>query len=839
MEAPRGGRGAALAGALLGALLAAGRAPAQDEEYPPGTFRLTEAVDLNLQPVAVEIPARFSQIPAHTLNLPPGFSVSVFAAEGLRNPRFLAVDPQGVLHLANMGAGQILALPDQDQDGVADRVIVAARGFAEANNLAFYKGYMYVGDTHQLVRLRDNDGDLVYEERQVLAEWPSPGPCCENGWHTTRTIAIDRVREKLYVGIGAPCDLCRSEKPFKADTLEPLPPSPEWGAILEFNLDGTGRRIFATGMRNVVGMDIHPLTNELWGDHNGYDLGGPEAPPEWIDVIRDGDFMGYPFVYGYQVPIDFTSFAAFNSSPEHLEAVRSQRLDKVEELYLKVGVLPLTGEDSLRIARQKRPAALVPAHLAPLGLYFYTRDLFPPRFRNAAFAALHNGRLRGSLAAVPGHKVIALFSRPDGSGARVGDFITGFVTGTERRDVWGMPVGLVADSLGNLYVSSNAGNYMVLRISHSFVSGEWQHNLPDSLAVGSLLRVEALVRLLRLDPGARAPVVRADLSAFGGPAEQMLEAQGDSTYRLEAALPVSGPTGLRTLAVRVSQDPGRPGYSLTLDKTIAVVPAGDLAVLGDALAAGWQAAGKAGGQAPVFGGTGPVYAGERAGAFPVRPERSVVNWEVELRAAAPISPFGFSVLRFAFHPGDLEGPLVKSLVLSLEGRKRKVVDLLRGDEEVRVELERREWQVIEVPLGDLGAGDLVEAIRFSGNLTGTFYLDDLRLVAPPVPHPTAVLGEEGEALPPAFSLEPNYPNPFNGETLIRFALPAPAEVELAVYNLAGQRVKVLAAGSRAAGRYALPWDGRDEQGRALASGVYLCRLRGGERIELGKLLLLR
>ena len=820
--------------ALIGA-----SAFAQEEKYPPGTFRLTPAVDLQLQPVEVGIPDQFSQIPAHVLNLPPGFSVSVFAAEGLRNPRFLAFSPEGVLHLSNMGAGQILALPDRDQDGVADQVIIAARGFAEANNMAFYNGYMYVGDTHQLLRFRDADGDLVYEERQILAELPSPGPCCENGWHTTRTIAIDRIREKLYVGIGAPCDLCRSEKPFNADTLEPLPPNPEWGAILEFNLDGTGRRIFATGMRNVVGLDIHPLSNELWGDHNGYDLGGPHAPAEWIDIIRENDFMGYPFVHGYQAPIDFTSFDAFNLDPEHAAAVRAQRLDKVENLYLKVGVLPLTGADSLRIARQKRPVALVPAHLAPLGLYFYTRDLFPPRFRNAAFVALHNGKVKGSLAAVPGHKVVALFSQPDGSGARLGDFVTGFVTGTASSDVWGMPVGIVADSLGNLYVTSNARNYMVLKISHSFVSSEWQHNLPDSIVVGAELKVEALVRLLRLAEDGQAPRVTVDLSDFGGSAEQALTALGDSSFRLETTLPVSGQTGLRTIAVRVSQDPLRPGYSVTLSKTITVVPAGDVLILGDALGAGWLATGKAGGQVPVFGASGPIYRGKGAGAFQVKPERSVVNWEVELRAAQPVPPFGFSALRFAFHPGDLQGPLAKSLVMSLEGPKRKVADLQRGSEALRVDLERREWQLIEVPLVDLKAEDWIEAIRFSGNLTGTFYLDDLRLVAPPALSATAVLEEGTQVLPPVFSLAPNYPNPFNSETLIRFALPAQAEVKLAVYSLAGQQVAVLAAGSREAGTYTLRWDGRDDQGHALASGVYLYRLQAGGTSALRKLLLLR
>jgi len=148
-----------------------------------------------------------------------------------------------------------------------------------------------------------------------------------------------------------------------------------------------------------------------------------------IDIIREDDFMGYPLVHGYQAPIDPTSYDAFNLDEWHLAAVRSQGLDKVENLYQKVGVFPLTGEDSLLIEKHKRPVGLVEAHLAPLGLHFYTQDLFPPRYRNAAFVSLHNGLLEGSLAAVPGHKVVALFSEPDGSNARIGDFISGFVRG--------------------------------------------------------------------------------------------------------------------------------------------------------------------------------------------------------------------------------------------------------------------------------------------------------------------------------------------------------------------------------------------------------------------------
>jgi glucose/arabinose dehydrogenase len=159
----------------------------------------------------------------------------------------------------------------------------------------------------------------------------------------------------------------------------------------------------------VVGLALHPVTGELWGDHNGHDLEGPDLPPEWIDIIREGGFYGFPFAYGYQV------YANFSLAQEY------QR------------ILPLTREDSLKVQSMRRPVALVPAHLAPMGIHFYTGDQFPSRYRNAAFVALRGGQVPGNLAVVPGFKVIALFSEPDGSHARVADFLAGFYLGPDRR----------------------------------------------------------------------------------------------------------------------------------------------------------------------------------------------------------------------------------------------------------------------------------------------------------------------------------------------------------------------------------------------------------------------
>ena len=155
-------------------------------------------------------------------------------------------------------------------------------------------------------------------------------------------------------------------------------------------------------------------------------------------------------------------------------------------------------------------------------------------------------------------------------------------------------------------------------------------------------------------------------------------------------------------------------------------------------------------------------------------------------------------------------------------------------------METARWQVVEFDLSPLCLGEPLEAIGFNGDLEGTFYVDDLRLVAADAPPPaTAVVERRQDATPEDFELRPGYPNPFNSATVIPVALRARAQIDLAVFDLLGQRVATLAQGSRPAGLYTLTWDGRDNAGRALASGTYLVHLRAGEARQTRKLMLLR
>ena len=384
---------------------------------------------LGLQSIPLVVPERFAgEIPGDiTLNMPPGFSARVFAATGLVGPRFMAWSPDGVLHVASMRRGsEVVALPDHDGDGVADEWYVAAGGFRWLNSIAFFAGDLYAADTHMLVRLSDRDGDGVYEERLDLA----PLPEVDGDLHPARTVVIDELREKIYVNVGSTCDLCREDTPERA-------------AVLEFDFDGSNRRVFASGLRNATGLALHPSTNELWGVVNGHDREGSRLPPERIDIIREGGFYGWPFAYAYRSWVDFS---VLQYAP----------------------VLPITREDSLLVTVVPRPVALAPARLAPMGIHFYTADRFPREYRNAAFISFRAGHK----AAVPGWKVTVLFVDADGSGAVLSDFMTGL--GPLVRDpaaapgegVRGQPVGLITDAGGNLYVTSDFVNHMVIRVTY-------------------------------------------------------------------------------------------------------------------------------------------------------------------------------------------------------------------------------------------------------------------------------------------------------------------------------------------------------------------------------------
>ncbi len=394
--------------------------------------QLTPVSNIGLYTATVEVPAKYVDAfpEGRTLSVQSNYKVSVFHTGGMSKPRFMAFSPAGVLHVSDMNAGKVWALPDADKDGVADTMITAASGFSGNHDVTFYKGAMYVSETTRIWKCTDENGDGIYETKTIFISDIGNN---QTGGHVTRTVVFDSINQKVYVSVGSSCNVCREDN----------------RAIIEqYNDDGTGRRVFATGIRNAVGMTLHPVTNRLWANNNGSDLQGNEIPPEWIDIVRDGGFYGHPFAYGDGVWFDFNA----NSSYKEL--------------------LPVTAVDSARVATMVKPAALIRAHSAPMAIEFLN-STFGADLQYGFLTALRGSWNTTSPNDFRGYKVIYghLSSEQDTTVDYVADFCSGFLTDSINRIYWGRPVGIAIDNEGKVYISSDESSKVILVLTPDNLSG--------------------------------------------------------------------------------------------------------------------------------------------------------------------------------------------------------------------------------------------------------------------------------------------------------------------------------------------------------------------------------
>lgn len=406
------------------------------------------------------------------------------------------------------------------------------------------------------------------------------------------------------------------------------------------------------------------------------------------------------------------------------------------------------------------------------------------------------------------------------------------------RDVRALSERMRELGIAHTFIEHSGGHAFLPEESLGFMSRVFSGALPQVQSVTADLTIVAgqpvpeVTVVLAAPPEAtgRYPELSLDLSSLGVSEPLPMHHDGSGRYTARPSLAPLG-TGLHYLSVSMEEGTDTPFPLSQVRLTVwPVWPAGDLQVIADEVAEGW----KTQVQMKVTldpKATGQVFQGRSALAA-----QTNGLWVIALSPAQPVSPLGYTALRFAFHPGDASGDALDVAI----GSKR--TNLWPGKpDRPRVDLAAKSWQVVEIPLDGLDPFNPFTSITFSGKLNGTFYLDDLRLVAspPPPPPPTAVLEDHAATRPQRFALEQNYPNPFNSETVIRFALPRGGEVELALYNLTGQKVVALMEGSREAGEYTVRWDGRDEQGHELASGVYLVRLESTQGAAVRKVTLLR
>jgi glucose/arabinose dehydrogenase len=344
------------------------------------------------------------------LKAPPGFHISVFAEE-VDGARMMAFSPGDVLLVSESGEGKVVALPDPKHAGKAERMADVLSGLNEPHGLAFYEGRLYVAENDKVRRYDWDEANLRASNPKVVADLPG------GGGHSTRTLLFNGG--KMYVSAGSSCNVCIEKDPRRA-------------AVTELNPDGSGRKIFAKGLRNAVGLAVNPKTDTVWVTVNGRDWLGDNLPPETIyDLGKDGGDVGWPYCYGDRVPdSDFTKRG-------------DNRCKNVIE-----------------------PKVQMQAHSAPLGLAFYEGSEFPPEYRNNIFVAFHGSWNRS----VPtGYKIVRVKiddkGQPQGG---VEDFISGWLApGETKKGRWmGRPVGIVFGSDGSMYVSDDAAG-VIYRINYA------------------------------------------------------------------------------------------------------------------------------------------------------------------------------------------------------------------------------------------------------------------------------------------------------------------------------------------------------------------------------------
>jgi len=339
------------------------------------------------------------------VNLSPGFEVIVFA-QNLEGPRFISFGPNGSLFVAERGAGRIIRLTDRDRDGIADSQQVFEADMDRPHSLAYHDGAWYIGVPTGVVRLNDTDNDGQAENSEPIVN-DIPG----SGQHTTRTVEF-LPDGRMVLSVGSSCNSCVEEDLRRA------------GILVYENEMGEGGEVFASGMRNAVGLAIHPETGDLWATNNARDLMGDELPPDTLHQVVEGSDYGWPQCHAGEIP-----------DPD------------------------LGGPEACRGVPQ--PALEIQAHSAPLGLVFYDGNTFPDKYKGGLFIAYHGSWNR----TIPtGYKVVFV---PYHDGQPVGeieDFATGWLN-KETFEVAGRPVGLAVGPDGALYVSDDKAG-VIYRIQY-------------------------------------------------------------------------------------------------------------------------------------------------------------------------------------------------------------------------------------------------------------------------------------------------------------------------------------------------------------------------------------
>lgn len=339
---------------------------------------------------------------------PAGFTVSKYATK-LKNPRWTYQGPNGDVFVAESNtkksADRITILRDTNKDGVPELQEIFAEKLNKPLGMLILNGYFYIANTDGLYRYPYQTGETrITKKGEKILELPAGG--YNNHW--TRNLLTNSAGSKIYVSVGSASNVAE----HGMDTEK------RRANILEINPDGSGEKVYASGLRNPVGMDWAPGSNELWTAVNERDELGDDLVPDYITSVKPGGFYGWPYSYYGQ-----------NPDPR------------------------MKGEGKELVAKALVPDVPMGSHTASLGLAFYNKTKFPAKYRNGAFVGQHGSWNRSKLS---GYRVAFVpFTNGKPSG-KPESFLTGFVK--DEDNVFGRPVGITVLEDGSMLVCDDAGN---------------------------------------------------------------------------------------------------------------------------------------------------------------------------------------------------------------------------------------------------------------------------------------------------------------------------------------------------------------------------------------------
>jgi glucose/arabinose dehydrogenase len=352
-----------------------------------------------------------------TPTAPEGFVVTKYA-DKLNNPRWFYVTPNGDILVSesqsnrSRSANDIILFRDADHDGVPELKQTFLKDLNQPLGMLMLGNWFYVGNTDGVYRFHYTPGQTeITEKAEKILELPAGG--YNNHW--TRNFLPNADGSKIYVTVGSGSNVAEhgiDNEKRRAD-------------ILEINPDGTGERIFASGIRNPVGLAWEPVTNTLWTAVNERDNLGDDLVPDYLTSVKDGGFYGWPYAY-------------YGPHPD--PRMNGERPDLVQKTIV--------------------PDVDLGSHTASLGLAFYTKKNYPKKYQGGAFICQHGSWNRSSFV---GYKVVFVpFEK--GKPGKPEDFLTGFIADESKNEVYGRPVGVIVLDDGSMLVADDGAN-IIWRVS--------------------------------------------------------------------------------------------------------------------------------------------------------------------------------------------------------------------------------------------------------------------------------------------------------------------------------------------------------------------------------------